>query len=149
MGLPVYSWGCAAGHAIRMAARLTGRSQVLVPRAIDPERLAVIRTYCEPPELPGHIEIVAVGFDPPAAASTSTSSGARCPARTAAVYFETPALPGGDRGRRGARSSALAHAAGRRDDRGRRPDLAGRAGAPGQYGADIAVGTDADRSAST
>ena len=27
VGLPVYSWGCAAGHAIRMAARLTGRQR--------------------------------------------------------------------------------------------------------------------------
>ncbi len=25
VGLPVYSWGCAAGHALRMAARITGR----------------------------------------------------------------------------------------------------------------------------
>lgn len=24
VGLPVYSWGCAAGHAIRMASRITG-----------------------------------------------------------------------------------------------------------------------------
>ena len=29
VSLPVYSWGCAAGHAIRMAARITGRSEVL------------------------------------------------------------------------------------------------------------------------
>ena len=48
---PVYSWGCAAGHAIRMASRLNGRREVLVPRSIDPERLAVIRTYCEPREM--------------------------------------------------------------------------------------------------
>ena len=27
VGLPVYSWGCAAGHAIRMAARLNGRAR--------------------------------------------------------------------------------------------------------------------------
>ena len=39
VGLPVYCWGCAAGHAIRMAARLTGRREVLVPKSIDPERL--------------------------------------------------------------------------------------------------------------
>ncbi len=58
VGLPVYSWGCAAGHAIRMAARITGRHQVLVPRWIDPERLAVIRNYCEPPEMAHHIELV-------------------------------------------------------------------------------------------
>ena len=29
VGLPVYSWGCAAGHAIRMASRLNGRREVL------------------------------------------------------------------------------------------------------------------------
>ena len=33
VSLPVYSWGCAAGHAIRMAARLTGRREVLSSRA--------------------------------------------------------------------------------------------------------------------
>ena len=57
--LPVYSWGCAAGHAIRMAARLTGRHEVLLPRLIDPERLSVIRNYCEPAEMRGHIDVVA------------------------------------------------------------------------------------------
>ena len=36
VGLPVYSWGCAAGHAIRMAARLTGRREVLVPARSSP-----------------------------------------------------------------------------------------------------------------
>ena len=30
VGLPVYSWGAAAGHAILMAARLTGRGAVIV-----------------------------------------------------------------------------------------------------------------------
>ena len=52
VALPVYSWGCAAGHAIRMAARLTGRSKVLVPRYLDPERRAVIANYCEPRRCP-------------------------------------------------------------------------------------------------
>ncbi len=53
VGLPLYSWGAAAGHAFRMAARLTGRSRVLAPSAMDPERLAVIRTYCGSPALNG------------------------------------------------------------------------------------------------
>ena len=57
--LPVYSWGCAAGHAIRMAARLTGRHEVLLPRLFDPERLSVIRNYCEPIEMRDHIDVVA------------------------------------------------------------------------------------------
>src|SRR5689334_20970795 len=61
--LPVYSWGCAAGHAIRMAARMTGRQQVLVPALIDPERLSVIRNYAEPPEMANHIAVVSVAHD--------------------------------------------------------------------------------------
>src|SRR5262245_47092851 len=36
VGLPVYSWGCAAGHAIRMASRLNGRGEVIVAGASDP-----------------------------------------------------------------------------------------------------------------
>lgn len=47
VGMPVYSWGCATGHAIRMAVRLTGRHKVLLPRILDPERRAVIANYCE------------------------------------------------------------------------------------------------------
>ena len=44
------------------------------PRTISPERLAVIRTYCGPPELAGHIEVELVGARPPRpAASTSTT----------------------------------------------------------------------------
>ena len=61
--LPVYSWGCAAGHAIRMAARLTGRSKVLVPRYLDPERRAVIANYCEPAQMPSHIAMIDVASD--------------------------------------------------------------------------------------
>src|SRR5688572_4390892 len=30
VGLPVYSWGCAIGHALRMASRMTGRRQVII-----------------------------------------------------------------------------------------------------------------------
>src|SRR6478672_4876293 len=61
--LPVYSWGCAAGHAIRMASRMTRRNEVLVPRLIDPERLSVIRNYCEPTEMARHIDVVTIGYD--------------------------------------------------------------------------------------
>ena len=44
VGMPVYSWGCAAGHAIRMAARLTGRSRLLIAGPVSPDRLSVIET---------------------------------------------------------------------------------------------------------
>ena len=38
VGLPVYSWGAAVGHAMRMATRMTGRSRILVPALMDPQR---------------------------------------------------------------------------------------------------------------
>ena len=41
VGLPVYSWGAAVGHAMRMATRMTGRGRVLVPALMDPQRLDV------------------------------------------------------------------------------------------------------------
>jgi len=47
-----------------MASRLTGRTEVLIPRSIDPERLSVIRNYCEPPEMPSHIDVILVDYDP-------------------------------------------------------------------------------------
>ena len=76
VGLPVYSFGCAAGHAIRMAVRLSGRREVLVPASLDPERLAVIRSYCGPEGLPNRIVLVPVAEDPRPAGSTWPTSSA-------------------------------------------------------------------------
>jgi glycine dehydrogenase subunit 1 len=89
-GLPVYSWGCAAGHAIRMAARMTDRDEVLVPANLDPERAAVIRTYCEPPEMASHITVTTVGIDPQTGRLDLGDLASKLSERTAAVYLETP-----------------------------------------------------------
>lgn len=94
VGLPVYSWGCAAGHALRMAARLTGRREVIVPRLIDPERLSVIRSYCEPAEMGSHLAIVTVDADPATGLLDLADLRAKLSARTAAVYLETPGYLG-------------------------------------------------------
>jgi glycine cleavage system pyridoxal-binding protein P len=63
VGLPVYSWGCAAGHALRMGSRITQRRRVLVPRNICPERLSIIRNYCGLPGMAGSIEVELVDYD--------------------------------------------------------------------------------------
>ena len=96
VGLPVYSWGCAAGHAIRMAARLTGRDAgARAARRSSPERLAVIRTYCAPPRCRDHIEVDLVGHDPATGGSTSTTSRAKLSARRPPpCYFENPGYLG-------------------------------------------------------
>ena len=139
VGLPVYSWGCAAGHAIRMAARITGRREVLVPGSIDPERLAVIRTYCEPP-----------GWR-----ATSTSRSSTSIRRPAALDLDGARARALRTHRRGLlrepgylgviepdceRIVALAHAHGAEAIVGVDPISLGVLAPPGEYGADIAVG---------
>jgi glycine dehydrogenase subunit 1 len=83
VGLPVYSWGSAAGHALRMAVRMTGRHEVVVPGTLDPERLAVIRTYCGP-------DIAVVTLGQREGRVDLDDLRAKLSDATAAVYVETP-----------------------------------------------------------
>jgi glycine dehydrogenase subunit 1 len=137
--LPVYSWGCAAGHAIRMAARITKRHEVLLPRLIDPERLSVIRNYCEPREMAHHIDVVPVGFDKKTGALDLKDLKAKISARTAAVYFESPGYLGTIEAQ-GAEIAKIARAAGAETIVGSDPISLGVLKPPADYGADIAVG---------
>jgi glycine dehydrogenase subunit 1 len=137
--LPVYSWGCAAGHAIRMAARITGRNRVLVPRLIDPERLAVIRTYCQPPEMAHHIAVDLVDADMATGRLDLADLAAKLGPDVAAVYVESPAYLGTiETG--AAEIARLARAAGAETIAGADPIALGVLKAPADWGADIAVG---------
>jgi glycine dehydrogenase subunit 1 len=137
--LPVYSWGCAVGHAIRMAARLTGRARVLVPRLSDPERLAVIRTYCQPEGMAGAIEVVLVEADPASGRLDLADLKEKLGPDVAAVYFENPAYLGTiETG--AAEIARMARAAGAETIVGVDPVSLGVIRAPGDYGADIATG---------
>jgi glycine dehydrogenase subunit 1 len=123
-----------------MASRLTGRRQVLVPTGIDPERLAVIRTYCEPAELPTHVEVVPVDFDPVSGRLDLTDLRAKLSSSTAAVYLETPSYLGlieVD----GPEIAALARSAGAETIVGVDPISLGVLAPPGEWGADLVVGT--------
>jgi glycine dehydrogenase subunit 1 len=94
VGLPVYSYGCAAGHAIRMSARITGRREVLVPAIIDPERLAVIKNYCEPPDMSNHIRIQWLKYDQRTGLVDLDDLEEKLSDQVAAVYFEVPSYFG-------------------------------------------------------
>ncbi len=135
VGLPVYSWGAAAGHAIRMAARMTGRTEVIVPASVDPERLAVIRTYCGTT-----IAIRMVAYDQATGEVDLAALDAALGHNTAAVYLETPNYLG----------MIESHAAevggqARRHDVetiiGVDPISLGVLAPPSDYGADITVGS--------
>jgi glycine dehydrogenase subunit 1 len=137
VGLPVYSWGCAAGHAIRMAARMTGRSEVLVPADLDRERAAVIRTYCEPPQLDSAISILTVASQD--GRLDVADLEAKLSERTAAVYLETPNSLGVIE-TDAERIIALAREHGAETILGVDPLSLGVLAPPGQLGADISVG---------
>lgn len=137
--LPVYSWGCAVGHAIRMASRLTGRHQVLVPRLIDPERLSVIRNYCEPTEMSRHIEVVTVGHDRETGGLDLRDLKTKISHRTAAVYVESPSYLGQIEAH-GAEIARIARAHGVETIVGADPISLGVLKPPADYGADISVG---------
>jgi glycine dehydrogenase subunit 1 len=140
VGLPVYSWGCAAGNAIRMASRLTGRVEVLVPDTLCPERLAVIRQYCEPTEMESHIKVVPVGHDRKTGLIDLKDLKGRLSKATAAVYIENPGFLGTIE-TQGQEIVRMARAAGAETIVGVDPISLGILAPPSDYGADIVVGT--------
>lgn len=140
VGLPVRSWGTAAGHAVRIAARLTGRNEIVVARTIDPERLSVIRNYCEPVEMASHIALRFVDYDPSTGLIDLDHLRQIVGDQTAAVYFENPSFLGVIE-QQGAQISAIAHAAGAESIIGVDPISLGVLSSPVDYGADIVVGT--------
>jgi glycine dehydrogenase subunit 1 len=138
VGLPVYSWGCAAGNAIRMSSRINGRRTVLVPEWMDPERLAVIRQYCEPEAMPSRIAVMTVAMRD--GLLDLADLRAKLGADTTAVYFENPSFLGLIE-TQGAEVARLAHAAGAFVITGVDPISLGVLAPPPDYGADIVVGT--------
>ena len=140
VGLPVYTWGCAAGNAARMAARLTGRDQLLVPASIDAERLAVIRNYCAPPEVRNHVEVLMVAYDAETGRVDLGDLRDKLSDRTAAVYLETPSFLGVVESD-AAEIARFAREAGAETIAGVDPISLGVLAPPGGWGADIVVGT--------
>jgi glycine dehydrogenase subunit 1 len=140
VGLPVYSWGCAIGNAVRMASRLNGRREVLVPAGMDPERLDVLRQYCEPEGSHGHIAVIPVAFDPASGLLDLDDLKAKLSDKTTAVYIENPGSFGVIEAR-SAEIGRLAHVKGAEFIVGVDPISLGVVAPPGDYGADIVVGT--------
>ncbi len=136
---PTYDWGSAAGSAIRMASRLTGRRQVLVPANISPERLAVIRTFCQPESMANAVKVVIVKVDQATGQLDLEDYTAHLSADVAAVYLENPNFWGQVEGQ-AEEIFRLARAQGAIAIAGVDPLSLGVLEAPGLYGADIAVG---------
>jgi glycine dehydrogenase subunit 1 len=140
VGMPVYSWGCAVGHALRMAARLTGRRRVLIPEILDPERRAVIANYCEPEEMDSHLQVLEIGTDSVSGGIDLAALAEAIDDTVAAIYVETPNYLGTIETQL-EQISALSRSAGVELIVGVDPISLGVLKAPGDCGADLIVGS--------
>ncbi|MDR8411370.1 aminomethyl-transferring glycine dehydrogenase subunit GcvPA [Nonomuraea sp. 3-1Str] len=129
VNVPTYDGFQAAGTALRMACRYTGRSKVLVSEAVTADKLSKLRDFLAP-----DIEIVPapVGDDGQMAVPAFDGS-------YAAIYLETPNVYGVVE-TRGRELADLAHAHGALLVVGADPISMGVLAPPAAYGADIACG---------
>jgi len=140
VSVPTYSWGTAAGYAVRMAARLTERNEVFMPATVSPERLAVIRSFAGSPLLSGHVKIKLIDYNSKTGLIDLEDLKAKINTRTAAVYVENPTYLGIIESQ-GNAVSELAHNHGALSIVGVDPISLGILAPPSHYGADIVVGT--------
>jgi glycine dehydrogenase subunit 1 len=131
---PTYDGGCAAGSALRMACRLTGRREIVIAGALGPDRRSQIRGFTLPVA-----RLVEARRDPATELVDLDDLAARIGPDTAAVYVETPGYLGAIE-TRAAEIVALAQRRGALAVVGVDPSSLGVLAAPGSYGADIVVG---------
>lgn len=132
--VPIYSWGHAAGTAMRMAHRINGRREVLIPRTMSPERLLVIQNYTDPA-----LRLVKVNYDAETGMMDLEDLDRKISKDTAAVYFENPSYLGFIE-TRGKEICERAHDEGAICIVGVDPSSLGVLEPPSHYGADITVG---------
>ena len=85
---PIYDWATAAGFSLRMAARVTGRNEVLIPAQMSPDRLAVIKTQCQPEEMANSVHVIPVAYDEKTGRMDMDDLRSKLSEKTAGVYFD-------------------------------------------------------------
>lgn len=134
VGAAVYDGSTAAGDAIQMASRITGRRELLLPRLMDPERLQVMLNYNGP-----WFDVTYVEADPVTGNLDLADLRRKVSDKTAAVYLENPTYLGTiETGC--AEISRIAHDQGALLIANVNPASLGVVAPPGAYDADIACG---------
>ena len=131
----LYDWASAAGEAVRMAARVTGRRRALIAGNVGAQRRAVIGTYTEPLGL----KIETVAFDRARGTMDAADLKRKLSDDVACLYVENPnyfgvieeGLPD---------AVADVHAAGGMAVVGVDPISLSLVKEPGAYGADVVEG---------
>ena len=131
----LYDWATGVGEAGRMAVRVSRRKKMLVSRNVGPERLAVLKTYCEPV----NIEVEEVRFDPNTSQTDMQELSDKLSDEIAGVYIENPNFFGSLEEKVPSIADEV-HRHGALLIVGVDPISLGVIRPPGDYGADIVVG---------
>lgn len=134
VNVPTYDGFQAVATSIRMASRLTGRKEALICGAINPDKLSMITTYCQP-----DISIIQIEIDVEFGDVDLDMLEEAISDKTAAVYFENPSYLGLIPSR-GAEIAELVHKHGAECVVGVEPISLGVITPPASYGADIVCG---------
>ncbi len=134
VNVPTYDGFQAAATALRMAARITGRTTVLLPANLGVDKFSMVSEYLAP-----DITIEQIPFGPKNGLLDLSALDEKLNSGTAAVYFENPTFLGLIE-TQVEQISAAAHAAGALCVVGVEPLSLGVIQPPVEYGADIACG---------
>jgi glycine dehydrogenase subunit 1 len=134
VNVPTYDGFQATATALRMAARVTGRSRLLVTGSIGRDKLSKVRDYTAP-----DLAVELVPFDLATGLLDRAALRDRLGDDVAAVYLEQPSFLGPVEPEPGA-IVELAHAAGALAVAGVDPSTLGVLAPPAAWGADLACG---------
>jgi len=134
VNVPTYDGFQSSATALRMAARITGRSKILLPRGINPDKLSKIVDYLKP-----GIEVELLDFDRETGLIDIGSLKKLLSENVAAVYFENPSYFGGIETKAG-QIADFAHQNGALCVVNVEPISLGVLNPPVEYGADIVCG---------
>jgi glycine dehydrogenase subunit 1 len=134
VGSAVYDGATAAGDALQMASRITGRRELILPQRIDPERLGAMTNYLQP-----WFDVVRVKDDPATGTMDLGDLRAKVSEQTAAVYIENPTYLGVVQ-IEAAEIGRIAHQQGALLIASVDPASLGVLAPPGQYDTDIVCG---------
>jgi len=131
----MYDWASALGEAARMAARITRRNRILIPKIIHPERKATLQTYAEP----AGIRIETIKYDRETGQLSLEDLKDKISEETAAVYIENPSYLGFIEAQVD-EIAEITHEKNALFIVGVDPTSLGVLRPPGDYGADIVIG---------
>jgi glycine dehydrogenase subunit 1 len=134
VNVPTYDWSQAASTSIRMAGRITGRTEILISDTVSPDRLLAIRNYCRPV-----VNIQMVSHDSKTGLMNLYDLRSKISSATSGIYFENPSFLGFVE-YQGRVISDIAHENGALSIVGVDPISLGVMAPPSHYGADIVCG---------